>query len=443
MPSPLAANPVDAAALADELARYRLVDQPRLDELLAEFPGGHAGALADYLVRRGALTDFQADRVLAGEASLLVLGPYRLTGLAGRGTFGPLFAAAHATKADSFVLRVMPLRNLWKARQAKQLARPLAAGITHPAVVPLVEVDSANGFHYLVWPRDEGARLSDGVDAGGPLAPGDAVAVLGHLANALAACHARGVAHGALTPGCVSIGPNGMPRLLELGAGALLAQNLDADESLFDTMSAAFASAGVLAFAARELAVSPLVPTAAGDQYALAAVGYFALTGLAPYPHPALAEQLRAKRAGPPPSVAVVNPDVPPELAAVLDRMMAPDPADRFASLVEVEEQLAALAISEPSPDAEPLEPESLMLSRLRAGGESGSISWAATGSGALRPAERDDSDASVTFDLPEAAETVPDALPEFRSPPRPASRVPARPAVRGNRPGRIGCSGR
>ncbi len=414
MPSPLAANPVDAAALADELARYRVVDQPRLDELLAEFPGGDAAALADYLVRRGALTDFQADRALAGEAPRLVLGPYRLTGLAGRGTFGPLFSAAHTAKPDSFVLRVMPLRNLWKARQAKQLARTLTAGIAHPAVVPLVEVDSANGFHYLVWPRDEGERLSEGVDAGGPLAPGDAVAVLGHLANALAACHARGVAHGALTPGCVSIGANGLPRLLELGAGALLAQNLDADESLFDTMSAAFASAAVLAFAAPELAVSPLVPTAAGDQYALAAVGYFALTGLAPYPHPALAEQLRAKRAGPPPSVAVVNPDVPPELAAVLDRMMAPDPADRFASLAEVEEQLAALAISEPSPDAEPLEPESLMLSRLRAGGKSGSISWTATGSGALRPAERDDSDASVTFDLPEAAETVPDALPEL-----------------------------
>ncbi|MBP3958046.1 hypothetical protein J8F10_22550 [Gemmata sp. G18] len=61
---------------------------------------------------------------------------------------------------------------------------------------------------------------------------------------------------------------------------ALLAQNLDADESLFDSMSAAFASASVLTFAAPELAVSPLDPTPAGDQYALGAVCYFALTGL-------------------------------------------------------------------------------------------------------------------------------------------------------------------
>ncbi len=295
---------------------------------------------------------------------MLVLGQYRLTGVAGRGTFGPLFAATHAVKPGAFAVRVTPLRSLWQARQAKQFARTLAAGIDHPGVVPLVEVDSANGFHYLVWPQADGVRLSDGVADGGPVPPGDVVALLAHLANALAACHARGAAHGALTPCCVSVTPDGLPRLLELGAGALLAQNLAADESLFDSLSTAFASAGVLAFAAPELALSPLKPTPAGDQYALGAVGYFALTGLPPYPHPALAEQLRAKRGGPPPSAAVVNPDVPPELAAVLDRMMAPDPADRFATLLEVEERLAELTVAGPSP-VELAEVESLLLSRL------------------------------------------------------------------------------
>ena len=130
--------------------------------------------------------------------------------------------------------------------------------------------------------------------------------------------------------------------VLDLGAGALLAQNLDADESLLDTMSASYASANVLAFAAPELAES-LAPSPAADQYALAAVGYFALTGLAPYPHPTLPEQLRAKRLGPPPSVAVVSPDVPPELAALLERAMSPDPVARFASLGEFEERLKAV----------------------------------------------------------------------------------------------------
>jgi hypothetical protein len=57
---------VDAAALADELARYRVVEPGRLAELLAEFPGGPPAALVEHLVRRGAMTAFQAERALAG-----------------------------------------------------------------------------------------------------------------------------------------------------------------------------------------------------------------------------------------------------------------------------------------------------------------------------------------------------------------------------------------
>ena len=310
MSFPLAAITVDAAALADELARFRVVESARLAELLAECPGAESAALAEHLVRRGALTPFQAERALAGESRLLVLGPYRLTGSSGCGTFGPLFTAKHASRPGQFAVRVLPLRSLWKAKQAKQLARTLAAKPIHPGVVPLIEVDSANGYHYLVWEDTEGERLADRVLASGPLPPGAAAALLGHLAGALAACHARSAPHGALTPNSVVIGPNGLPRLLELGAGALLAQNLAEDESLFDSMSAAFASAGVLTYAAPELAEDPHALRAATDQYALGAVGYFAVTGLVPYPHNTLSEELRAKHLGPPPSAAIVNPAV-------------------------------------------------------------------------------------------------------------------------------------
>jgi serine/threonine protein kinase len=313
----------------------------------------------------------------------------------------------------AFVLRVLPLRSLWKARQAKQLARTLSAGAPHPAVAPLLEVDSANGFHYLVWPQVEGVRLAERVAAGGPVPPGEAVALIGHLVSALATCHARGAVHGALTPHSVALGARGVPVLLELGAGALLAQNVAEDESLFDSMSTASVAADVLAFAAPELADAPHAPTPVADQYALGAVGYFAVTGVAPFPHPTLADQVRAKCAGPPPSAARVNPAVPAELAAVLERMMAPAPADRFAALGAAEEHLAALTGVEPTVPT-PAIPESLLLARTGSGDPGPARS--APGPVAVRPAERDGSDASITFDLPEAPETVPAV-----GPPQPA----------------------
>lgn len=404
MSLPLAANTVDAAALADELARFRVVDADALTALLSEFPGGGPAQLADFLVRKSVLTAFQAERALAGEARILALGPYRLTGDPVRGTFGPLYAARHAFRPGGFAVRVLPLRSLWKAKQARQLARTLAANVAHPSIAPLLEVDSANGHHYLVWPQADGISLAAQVSASGPLAPGDAAGLLGHLAAALAACHARGTAHGALTPYAVALRPGGLPQLLELGAGALLAQSLADDEALFDSMSSAFAAAGVLTFAAPELAADPHAASAATDQYALGAVGYFALTGLAPYPHPTLVDELRAKRAGPPPSAAIVNPAVPVELAAVLERMMAPDPAARFASFAEVEARLAEVATAEPTAVEAP-EVQSLMLSKLQgAARESGAVSWASTGSGIVQLPERDDSDASVSFEIPESA---------------------------------------
>jgi serine/threonine protein kinase len=429
---------VDAAALADELARFRVLDSANLNELLAGFSGSGPAALADYLVGRGALSAFQAERALAGESRILALGPYRLTGTAGRGTFGALYTARHTSKPGTFDVRVLPLRSLWKAKQAKQLARTLSLNLKHSAVVPLVEVDSANGFHYLVWPHAEGARLADHVTAHGPLAAGEAAALLGHLVGAVAACHERGAVHATITPYSVGIDTRGQPLLLELGAGALLAQNVVEDESMFDSMSAAFAAAGVLAFAAPELAEVPQTPAPAADQYALGAVGYFALTGLHPYPHPALADQLRAKRAGPPPSIAIVNPAVPAELAAVIERMMAPNPTDRFATLTEIEEKLATLASAAP-PDSDegepcagsPLRPvESLMLSQIQDDGRvSGASSWGLPGPEVIRPAERDDSDASITFDLPDAPEARPDAPQEWpvRAPLDPPETKPSR----------------
>src|SRR5262249_41517873 len=104
MPSPIAANIVNAAAFADELARFRVVEPARLNELLRRFTGTGPLAMAEYLLRQGALTAFQAERALAGESRMLALGQYRVTGLAGIGTFGPLFTAVHTSKPGLYAV---------------------------------------------------------------------------------------------------------------------------------------------------------------------------------------------------------------------------------------------------------------------------------------------------------------------------------------------------
>ena len=401
-PSP-AATVVDAAAFADAATRARVVAADRLAEVLAEFPGGGAADLADFLVARRTLTRFQADRVLAGDTARLAPGPYRLTGVHRAGALGPVYRAVHTSKPGAFAVRLLPLRSLWQARQAKRLPRSFGRVGSHPRVVPLVDADSAKGFHYLVWPLADDELLADRVVREGPLAPHAVAGVLADAAEGLAAVHARQLAHGLLTPRAIGLTPDGRARLLDFGAGLVLAANLAADESLFDTLSTSQAVVGMLDFAAPEVLADPATLTPAADLYALGVVGYVAATGRLPFPDARPADRLLARQALDAPKVREVNPGVPAELGRVIDRLMAADPAGRFAA-DELHEVLLLVA-DELDPARPVLVPPggfAAAAGEASGGGTAGgAISWASTESGVVRPPERDDSDASVTFDMP------------------------------------------
>ena len=427
MSSLLAENTVDAAALADELAKFRIIDPKRLNGLLSDFSGGGPAALAEYLVRRGALTAFQADRALAGESRAIALGPYRLTGLTQPGVFGTVFIATHRDKPGEFRLRTCPMRSLWKAREAKQIVRALAS-IKHAATVPLIEVDSANGFHYLAWPQVEGELLADRMAQSGPIPPGEAIVMLAHLADALHACHTRQIVHAALTPRSIMLDRNGLPRLLELGAGAILSANLLEEESFLDTLSTAIAATEILKFAAPEYVNHP-VGTPAGDQYALGAIGYFMLTGEPPFASSSLENSLSSKLETLPRPLD--DRSIPTELVDMIFRMLRVNPEDRFLGLDEVQDRLAGLGgtshlVAQSLPTNNPTLAEDLQQFTHRDSTGSGSnAGWSGPSSLITDFPTRDDSDASITFELPlPVAEDDPEPVPPIISP---ARRPPAR----------------
>jgi len=380
--SPIADSLQSAAAFADELDRHRVLPREKLGEAMVDFPGGGSLGLAEFLIARGEITPFQAERTLSGQAKSLSIGPYRLIEPHHVGAFGPIFRAMKGDAA--FALRVLPLRSLWQAKQAKQLVRTLSALGSVPTVVPLADADSANGCHYLAWPHVSGELLSDRIPTRGPFDPIRAIDLLSRLAAALASCHANQITHGLLTPQSVCIQRDGAPRLLELGAGLLLSRNLAADDSLFDTMSASIAVSTVFDFAAPEWVANPAAPTPSADQYSLGALGCFVLSGSA--------------------ATTALPAGVPRELAAVLKRMLQRDPAARFsgmdeawAAFAELSGAAAGLVQDDPSEQV-----SRHSGSRIQPSGTP-EIFWDAEP--ALRPVERDASDASVHFDLPATQE--------------------------------------
>ena len=105
-----------------------------------------------------------------------------------------------------------------------------------------------------------------------------------------------------------------------------------------------------------------MTSTARTDVYALGCVIYEALTGDVPYPRDTGAAKLFAHVAMPPPSLLEVKPDAPPALDALINKAMAKDPDERFATAAELAEALqAAVGRAAPSPKANGTAPPSAL----------------------------------------------------------------------------------
>ena len=145
-----------------------------------------------------------------------------------------------------------------------------------------MDVGTAGGLHYLVWPLVEGETLEALVQQQGKLPPATRRTVGVQIAQGLAVAHQNNLFHGLLKPSNVMIGPDGQARILDFGIGSLLVEN--EGESLVDTMSTANTLTSGLDCASPESIMEPTNRTPAGDQYSLGCVLYYCLTGRVPFP---------------------------------------------------------------------------------------------------------------------------------------------------------------
>ena len=324
-----------------DLRRSGLIDRGQLDQAVGEFlkknPRAEAPALAEYLVQTGTLTQFQAERVLGQKSAGLVLGPYVLVDAIGQGSMGQVYRASSKNDAGLYAVKVLPRRSMWNVRIARRQVRTFET-LQHPAVVPFVDVGTAGGLHYLVWPLAEGTTLEALVNEAGKL-PADQTARIGiQLAQGLALCHQSDVFHGLLKPSNVMIGADNQARILDYGIGSLLAEN--DGESLVDTMSTANTLTSGLDCASPESIMDPTKRTPAGDQYSLGCTLYFCLTGRVPYPEGSAVEKMMAHQMKRPEPIQNFAPDVPEGMSEVVLKLMAIKPEDRYVTMDEAADAL-------------------------------------------------------------------------------------------------------
>jgi serine/threonine-protein kinase len=328
-----------------DLRRSNLIDRGQLDQVIGEFlgktPGAEPPALAEFLVAKGILTDFQAERLLQGKTQGFVLGPFTLMDALGSGSMGTVYKAQSKNDSAWYAVKVLPRRSMWNVRIARRKVRSFEQ-CKHPAVVPFVDVGTSGGMHYLAWPYVEGETLDKAVTRAGKLPAQQAAQLTLQAAEGLDLCHQQGLFHGLLKPSNLMVGPEGQVRILDFGIGCLLAET--EGESLVDTMSTANSVNSGLDCASPESIMDPTNLTAIGDQYSLGCVLYFCLTGRCPFPEGTAVEKMMCHQHKQPTPVKDLTPDAPPELVAVVEKLMQKQPAARYAGCGELIEALRPLA---------------------------------------------------------------------------------------------------
>lgn len=275
-------------------------------------------------------------------------GEYSLQRELGRGGMGVVYLARDVQLDRDVAIKVLPTHLARDAVSRERFLREarMAAGLSHPHIVPIHRVGEAGGFVFFVMSYVEGETLGERLRTRGPLPPADAMRVLREVAWALAYAHGRGIVHRDVKPDNI---------LLEAATGRALVTDFGIAHGGSDVLASTDSGKvmGTAHFMSPEQAAGEPID-GRSDIYSLGVVGYLAVSGRLPFDAANLPALLVRQAVEHAPSVTRAAPGLPPALGAAIDQCLARDPAERFA---DGEALAAALA---PPADARPVLPPTL-----------------------------------------------------------------------------------
>ena len=211
-----------------------------------------------------------------------------------------------------------------------------AAKLTHPNVVSLYDTGSDGDRVYLVMEYVDGATLREVIADLGSMAPGQAAAIGEKIARALDYAHERGLVHRDVKPANILIGDDGAVKVADFG----IAKAEEHDGDLTKTGMVL----GTAAYVAPEQITGSSPVDGRADQYAVGCMLYEALTGRQPFKGETAVATAAQRLESQPTALRSLRADLPRGFDAIVMRAMARDPEERFGSLGEMADALAAFA---------------------------------------------------------------------------------------------------
>jgi hypothetical protein len=290
-----------------------------------------------------------AEQQAAGQLSGK-LGGYELMKQLGRGGMGAVYLARQMSLDRNVAVKVM--RSDW-ARDPVFVARFTreafaAAQLVHHHVVQIYDIGVEKQNNYFSMELVDGKSLADVVEQQGKLDPQVAVGYILQAARGLAFAHQQGMVHRDIKPDNLLINSHGIVKVADLGIVKVPGASGDgakpANEGVKGSLSASASSAVTMAgvamgtphYMAPEQARDSASVDARADIYSLGCTLYMLLTGQPPFQGKTAIEVITKHASEPvvPPDVVVKR--VPKNLSEIILKMVAKQPADRYANMAEV-----------------------------------------------------------------------------------------------------------
>ncbi len=212
----------------------------------------------------------------------------------------------------------------------------LVGRLDHPNVVRAYDADQANGILYIVMEYVSGQSLGQRLKEG-PLAPVDAVNYASQAALGLHHAHEQGIVHRDVKPSNLLLNDDRQVKVLDLGLGVLMDGDSHATFATADGVAV-----GTVDYMSPEQACGRDVD-GRSDLFSLGCSLYHLLSGRQAFPGDSPIERLGRRINNRHVPITDLRPDLPPSLVAVLDRLLATKPQDRFQTAGEAAEALQSL----------------------------------------------------------------------------------------------------
>jgi serine/threonine protein kinase len=340
--------PATREEFLDLVRRSAVLENEKLDSFAQTLSDSGTATLAEpqilasRMVREGLLTGFQAKQILQGKwRRFHISGKYKLMELIGAGGMGAVYLCEHVHMQRLVALKVLPTDKLSDESSLERFYREArAAGkLDHPNIVRAHDIDKDGTTHFLVMEYVDGASLQDIVANHGKLDPVRAANYIRQAALGLQHAHEAGLVHRDVKPGNLLVDRSGTVKVLDLGLARFFKPGKDNVTERYDDG----AVLGTADYLAPEQAMHNKVDIRA-DIYSLGATFFYILTGRAPFEDGTLTQKLLWHQIRKIQSVADYRGDVPPEMAAVIEKMLSKSPEDRYQTPQAVVDALAPWA---------------------------------------------------------------------------------------------------